>query len=237
MEEKVRKIEEVRKALLRYGGDILKVETELDMPLEFIIKVQQKMKKDLLKNPGTDLILAGNMTREILRGRRQRLQILQDMINTLSNREQVLVCQKCNNEVEVITSEDKKITYKCHSCKVRTLAPGEVEEPVKVKLKERLDIFEQKQSLIRDHQNEDTLLVEWLVKMGWTGDANRPQQPTTVINNRQNILVVGEGKEKKVIEEIRHLPPLEAEKLRQDLKKEIVKIDEQIRETEEGKGS
>jgi DNA-directed RNA polymerase subunit RPC12/RpoP len=226
MEEKIRLEEEIRKSLLRYGGDIIKVESELQIPLELIIKVQQKLKKDLMKNPGVDLIIAGNITREILRGRRQRLQIIQDMINTLSNREQLWVCQKCGSEIETLKAEDGSNTYRCSKC----------DAIVNRKLIERLDIFQQKQSLIRDHQAEDTLLVEWLVKMGWTGDANKPVQPTTVINNRQNILVVGNGKDQKVIDEIKHLPPLEAEKLRQDLKKEIVKIDEQIRETEEGKG-
>ena len=39
--------------------------------------------------------------------------------------------------------------------------------------------------------------------------------------------------EQKVLDELKHLPPLEAEKLRQDLKKEMITIDDKIRSSEE----
>jgi hypothetical protein len=218
MEEKIRIEEEVRKALFRSGGDVLAVSGELNLPYEYVIKIRQKMQRDLMKNPDANLQIASNITREIIKGRRRRNQIRQDMINSLSNREQMWICPGCRNEVR---TTDTSAIYHCITCN----------KDVNLKFLDREKIYALKQSILRDEQAEDDSLIEWLVKMGFT--ANQPStQPTTVIQNKQQFLVIESDKTKKIIEEIKHLPALEAEKLRQDLKKEIINLDDKIREAE-----
>lgn len=220
MEEKLKKIEEVRTALFRFGGDIVKVATELNLEYDYVLKVRQKMHKDFMTNPEVNLQIAANISREIIKGRNQRKQLIQDMINSLDKREQLWVCPDCNTEVTVITAPDKTITYRCDKC----------DKIVIRKLIDRLKIYDQKQALIDSLREEDNKLLEWLVMMGWTAQLP-PPQPTII--NKQNVLVVGSGVDQKVIEEIKHLPALEAEKLRQDLKKEIINIDGQIKDAEQ----
>jgi hypothetical protein len=227
MEEKYILEESTRKSLLRHSGDIKKVSTELSQPVKYVLKIHQKMKTAIMKNPDLNLQIAANITREILEGRGSRQQVYQDMLSTLDNREQLLVCVTCDTEVrEMVLNSDEGLVSYCPKCTT----------VVQHRLQDRGEIFSQKQAILTALLNEDDKLMLWLTKMGWTGN-EQPAAPTTIVNQRQNVLVLGETKlgtkEEKILDDLRHLPPLEAEKLRQDLKKKMITLDDEIRDTEE----
>jgi len=223
--------ENTRKALLRYGGDAEKVRAALKQPLAKVLKIHTKMKKDLIEDPSTSLNIAANITQEIVNGRNQRKQVLQDMLDSLESREQIWVCVECDTEVkDMVFDSNTGVEHYCPKCDI----------VVNRILKDRGHIYDQKQSLLEKMMIEDDKLLGWLVKMGWTG-SETPPGPTTVVHSRQNVLVLGDrkegdpivtDKENKLLDEIRHLPPLEAEKLRKDLKEEIITIDDEIRDAE-----
>ena len=222
-ENKHRVEERTRKALIRYGGDIEKTREVLEKSLEYVSEIYTKMKADFQESPTLNLQIAASVTQEIVTGRNQRKQVLQDMLNSLENREQLWVCVKCGTEViGVVVDSNVGEVYQCPQCV----------EYVNRILKDRGDIYDQKQSLLARMMVEDDKLLTWMERMGWTGVEPQPG-PTTVIQNRQQVLVLSGDKigkkQQEVIDEIRHLPPLEAEKLRQDLKKEMITIDEDIR--------
>ena len=226
MEEKYIIEEKTRKALLRCGGDIVKVSADLAQPLKYVLKIRQKMKAGIMKNPDLNLQIAANITREILEGRNQRRQVYQDMLSSLDNREQLWVCVICDTEVrDMIIDSDEGVVYFCPLCNL----------VVNRKLKDRGPVYTQKESILKALLDEDDKLMTWMTKMGWTGN-EQPPGPTTVVHSKQNVIVLGGAeigdKEQKILDELKHLPPLEAEKLRQDLKKEMITIDDKIRDSE-----
>lgn len=227
MEEKFRIEEETRQALCRYGGDATKTADSVNRSIEYVKAIQKKMKGDLDKNPGVNIQIASNITTMIMEGRQQRRRMLQDMYNTLENREQLIACPKCHTEVGEFNESSG--TYYCPVC----------EKHISGRIMDRDIVMARKQALVEALLKEDSSMIDWLVKMGWTGQ-EPPPGPQTVVHNRQNVLVVGSGKdgqlsEKEVhlLDEIRHLPPLEAEKLRKELKEEIINLDGQIRAIEQ----
>ena len=76
-------------------------------------------------------------------------------------------------------------------------------------------------------------------KMGYTNVKEAP--PTTIINNKPNVLIIGGNKDtevadKRIAEEYTNMPQVEKARLIEKLKKEIVTIDaEPIEESEETK--
>jgi hypothetical protein len=223
MEEKIRIEEETRKVLYRYGGDVVKTATELGLSYDYVFKVRQGIEKDMMKNPEANLRVASNIFRMILRGMRQRDRHRQDMLDRLENREQLLVCPKCETEVyEIIQSHITK--HHCPNCDV----------DIKPVIADKDFIYKRKQSILRDQQSDEDSLIDNLKKMGFTGAISLPPEPppSQTLNQNNNFLILGGAKEQKVIEEIKHLPPLEAEKLRRDLKKEIFRLDDEIRAVE-----
>ena len=227
MEEKYKIEEDTRRALLRHSGNTTKVSEDMCRPLEYVKKIQAKMKKDLKKNPGTNLQIATNITNMIVEGRQRRQQVYQDMQDNLMDRGQIMACPVCKTEVGDYNESSQ--TYYCPVC-VAHITPRILDRDI---------VYARIQLIQEALLNEDDKLMSWVAKMGWNGQ-EAPVGPTTVIHNKQQVLVVGGDKkaelgdkEKKVLEEIRHLPALEAEKLRNDLKDEIINIDGQIRDAEE----
>ena len=226
MEEKLRVEENTRQALCRYGGDAAKTAIAVGRPVSYVKKIQKKMKGDLDKNPSTNIQIASNITTLILEGRQQRRQMLQDMYNTLENREQLIVCPICKTEVGEFNESSG--TYYCPVCG----------KHISGRIMDRDIVMARKQLLIDSLYKEDDGLMNWLVKMGWVGK-EAPPGPQTIVHSRQNVLVLGGSKDGKIseqdaktLDDIRHLPPLEAEKLRKDLKSEIIGLDARIRDAE-----
>lgn len=225
MEEKIRLEEETRVSLNRHGGDVVLVAQELGHDVDYVIKIREKMKIDLMKNPEVSLFIAGNISRALIEGRRHRTQNLRDMLESLNKREQLLVCEKCKSEVRYVEGQSDD-TYFCPVC----------QKFVYRVLEERDEIYKRKQSIIRDLSAEDDKMTDHMVKMKWTNQLDTPVPPEKQLPNvTQNILIVGGESERKLVDDYSQMRPMDRALLAEKVRKDLLKLDEELtREKSEG---
>ena len=215
--EKLRIEEETRRSICRHGFNESKVADELHLPVEYVVKIREKMGKEIASDPAVSLQIAKNISIYIIEGRRERTQIKRDMLAKLLDREQSWVCVKCDTEVQEVQGVlDQLPSYHCPEC----------DKIVKRKLMDKDDVYKRKQSLLRDLLAEDENLVHWLTELEWTGVPKQPEAPQQVI--KQNVIVFTSEDDKRIVADYSKLQPMEKEKLVEKLRKEIIKLDREI---------
>jgi hypothetical protein len=213
-------VERVKLSYLKNRGELLSIIKDLDWPedpehIEYIKKLIKKFKG--AEGKEVSVLIANTLMSHVLMGTESRCLHLMEMLRSLDKTEKPYVSVCCNSHFTAVHDLATEESYRCSSCK----AICEIHQPPKATIyRIKLDILEQ----LRD---EDLGLVEMAEKMGYS---NRIEAPTTVINNRPNILVVGGSKEtevedRRLAEDYVNLPPMEKEKLLNKLKKEIVRLD------------
>jgi hypothetical protein len=215
MEEKYIIEEATRRSICRHGFNASKVAEELSLPLDYVVRIREKMGKEIAKDPSASLRIANTVSRHIIEGRNERIQIKRDMLALLLDREQMWVCVKCDTEVQEVPDQSWP-TYHCPNC----------DRIVQRKLRDKDEIYRRKQSLLRDLLSEDQNLVDWLVKLKWTGAPEPVPEATKQIIN-QKVLVLGSDEDKRIISDYSKLPPMEREKLIEKLRREIINIDDE----------
>ena len=208
--EKFKIEEKVRLSLLKHRGDVIEAHADTGCPLEYIIKIHEKMKKKLGREPS--LLVSYNITTEILAGRQQRIRYIIGMLRSLEGRDQMELSVCCGKKAYTAVREQKKVLL-CIRCN----------EPTRLELRDREEIFDKKLELVRELRAEEDKLVDWLVKMGYT-NAQQPQAPSTVIRNTQ--LIVGDtskltATEKQALVDLNELSPQDAEKVVKQLESVI----------------
>lgn len=200
--------EKVRSLLLKYHGDVNSVASEANVSLPYVLKVAKKFKKSLTSEIN-DLI-ATSISREIVFGRKQRIHFYIEMLKSLDKREQPLVCLDCGMPVRE-NVVDGVVKYYCIK----------EDKEVKVRMIDRVELYELKIKILNELRSEDEKLVEWMTKMGFTGI--QPSGPSTVFKQTQ--IFVGDNSKKLKAEDlasdISKLSPLEAEKIIKALEKQI----------------
>jgi len=204
--EKFKSLERVKISYLKHRGNALKVVEETGYPAEYVRKCIGKIKKKEEKN--VSVLISHTLIQHIMEGHNSRLRYLIDMINSLENREQLNVSMCCRMPYRVV--DGNNVCIKCNNvCEVMTT--------------DRINIYEVKQNIIDGMREEDKCLVDFAVKMGYVGSSQPPapiiRQNTLVVQNNSNNLSDGQ---KEVVKNFTNLTPLEREKLRLSLEKQIM---------------
>jgi len=222
--EKFKLEEKVRLSFLRNRGSIAKISRELSLDYEYTRNIIRKFKGELTRD--TRSMVANRLYEELMFGRRSRIQNLMDMLGALKEREQLYLSVCCDAPVRLhteIDGHDIPETHECIQCHDRC----------EVKLVDRLHIIRTKQDILKQLLEEDDKLTEFAYKFGFT--TAPPPPPPTIGNYKPNILVIGDGKQKKIIEDASKLTPLDRETIINTLEKKIWEESEDIEVAVEGK--
>ena len=228
MEDKIRIEEDTRKAIIRHRGDPDLAADETGRSIEYIFEIRRKLYNDMMKNPDSQLWIADNITRELLIGRKHRIQHLLDMLEKLDKRESMWVCVICDTEVQEMTEASNNLKfYHCPVC----------DKEVKAKILDKDRVFARKQSLLEDLRKEDAELRAWLVDMNWINNpkASQPQQPVgPSVHIKHNTYVLTGEADKKIINDYSKLNPMDTEVLIERIRKDISKLTDEIKREETG---
>lgn len=200
--------EEIRASYLRNLGDIAAVLKEVSYPAEYVYRVTSKFKKEKKKdsNPVAEGILD-----LVSQGYKARQLHLVAMLRSLSMDEQIRVSLCCGAPIRRII-ESPREDYECLKCM----------KLCESKLVSKVDVYTLKKEVIEQLREEDKLIIDFAKKMGFTVE----KAPDTVIHNKQNVLVVQTtGKDKDVVAEIEKLPPMERDRLIENLSRMIVDVE------------
>ena len=231
--EEFRLVEKIKLSYLKNRGDLFSILKDVEFPedkdhIEYVQRLIKKFRGAEEKD--VSVLIANNLMSHVLLGTESRCSHLMEMLRSLdkSERPAVSVCHNSTYKVEKDEETELEI-FRCCSCQ----APCEIHHPPKAMIyKLKLDLLEQ----LRE---EDLGLVDMAEKMGYTNKTEAP--PTTIINNKPNVLIIGGNKDtevadKRLAEEYTNMPQVEKARLIEKLKKEIVTIDaEPIEESEETK--
>ena len=231
--EEFRLVEKIKLSYLKNRGDLFSILKDVEFPedkdhIEYVQRLIKKFRGAEEKD--VSVLIANNLMSHVLLGTESRCSHLMEMLRSLdkSERPAVSVCNNSTYKVEKDEETELEI-FRCCSCQ----APCEIHHPPKAMIyKLKLDLLEQ----LRE---EDLGLVDMAEKMGYTNKTEAP--PTTIINNKPNVLIIGGNKDtevadKRIAEEYTNMPQVEKARLIEKLKKEIVTIDaEPIEESEETK--
>lgn len=210
--EQFKQLERIKIAYLKHRGNVLAVANELKLPVEYTKKRIAKIKGQERNN--VDVLISNTLMQHILLGYESRVSYLMEMLKSLANREQLYVSLCCGAPVERARGEEEytaEVTYICLAC--HSIAS--------VKLIDRETIYNIKQRVLEQLRVEDSALVEFADKMGYT---NRPEQPPAV---KQNILVLGKDfskEDRQVVTNLSELSPPDREKMIKKLEKQITNI-------------
>ena len=178
----------------------------------------------MMQNPDSQLWIADSVTREILIGRRHRIQKNLDMLEKLYNREQMMVCVICDTEVqEMIEASNNLKYYHCPVCN----------EEVKAKLWDNDTIFARTQSLLKELRAEDSELRAWLVDMGWVNNPKKKDKEEKKDGQQaptKSLPLLPPGKEgQQILEDSSKLSPMDTEELIERIRKDIKRLNEEIK--------
>lgn len=204
--------EKIKLSYLKHRGNPFNVLKELGLPedekhIKYIKKLIEKFKKKESKEVST--LIADNLMAHILFGYQSRVQNLMEVMKVLDGKNEIEVSICCEAPFRERPNSNP-LRYECLSCHLIC----------DVKKLDKEGMIDLKLATIEQLREEDATLIEFAEKMGYT---NKIEPPTTIINNKQNVLVLGEG-DKKIITEIENLHPMEREKLLERLEREIKKL-------------
>lgn len=197
--------EKIKLSYLKNRGDAIEVADELNLPVKYIKKVIYKIKKQ--EDRDVSVLISNTLMSHILLGSKSRVILLTEMLKSLESTEKPLLSFCHEMPVEII-EDSFKTKYKCIQCK-KYCEVTEIPE---------VDIYAVKNDIITQLREEDKNLIELASKMGYTNRIEPPPAPVF----KQNILVMGQGTNPQIMQDIQLLPPIEREKLMEKLKREML---------------
>lgn len=197
--------EKIKLSYLKNRGNAIEVADELNLPVKYIKKVIYKIKKQ--EDRDVSVLISNTLMSHILLGSKSRVILLTEMLKSLESTEKPLLSFCHEMPVEII-EDSFKTKYKCIQCK-KYCEVTEIPE---------VDIYAVKNDIITQLREEDKNLIELASKMGYTNRIEPPPAPVF----KQNILVMGQGTNPQIMQDIQLLPPIEREKLMEKLKREML---------------
>lgn len=215
--DKFKQLEKAKLSYLKHRGNILEISRELELPIEYVQKLVSKFRKQEDRN--VSVLISHTLMSHILHGTQSRTVHLMEMLGSLAQTEKPFLSVCCHAPFR-IKKDGKNECLKCFAnCEI-------VEVP-------KTSIYTIKKDIIEQLREEDRTLVEMAGKMGYT---NKMEPPTTIIQNKQNVLMIGGDNPNatpKLMSELNNLPPMEKEKLVEKLRKEIINLDEELQHTKD----
>jgi len=205
--EKFRFEEKVRLCFIKHRGNLLAVSKELDVDLELVKKLGDKLKKKTAYD--VKRLVAENIMQHLLLGHEQRIMYLNDCLLVLEGKETADISICCASPVKWSNHTPPVAT--CLKCNIRC-ETKEIDRP---------RVLELKFKAIEMLREEDTALTEFAVKMGYTD-----KDPASITNVRNNYLVVGSEKlDQTKVNDINQLSPMERQKARKRLEHAIIEAE------------
>jgi len=207
------KIEEkIKISYLKNGGNILEVIKELNLPQDYIKKVIDKLKKK--EGRDVSVLISDTIAQHILMGHESRKLHYQQVLKELENSGKVKLSICCSEPAIRIKDsiEYGYEDYECSNCHAKCDAKDATDS----------EVYRIKKEILEQLREEDRLLMEFAEKMGYTSTV---REPTT--NVRQNIVIIGDDKDKQVIKQIENLNPKDRDRLLDRLNSEIKEDNEQ----------
>ena len=205
--EKFKILEKIKLSYLKHRGDVLRVSEELGIPLEYVKKVVNKIKKQ--EERDVRVLISHTIAQQILLGYQSRVKNYMDMLAKLENRDQVIVSLCCRAPVKVEIRNGRRVDV-CMKCN----------KECNVEIVDKVTLYRIKKELLEQLREEDRLLVDFAEKMGYT---SKEEVPQTVVYNRQNIAVItgAKGVDREVAGQLEQLSPRDREILIKELEKKI----------------
>jgi len=211
--EEFRTTEKVKISFLKHRGFISEIVKETKLPEEYVRKMVSKFEKEETRE--VSVLIANNLMSIIMQGVQSRIIRYQEMLNSLEGREQLLLSSCCDYPVRSSIVDNLEL-FTCLKCgKNCNTVEGN-----------KISIYKIKKEILQELRNEDIALIEMAEKLGYT---NKPLEgPTTVIQNKQQILVVNSDKDKEAAKNITDMSLISQQQLLERLTKEITHLDEEI---------
>lgn len=205
--------EKVKISYLVNRGNIIAIAEEMKLPIDYIKKLVNKFKKQESRN--VSVLISNNIMEYIFMGYKARTHNLTEMWKALLGRDKSLISVCCEKPVRKIEGSEN---YQCLSCNL----------PCAVELVDEEGIIELKMGLLEQLREEDKALVDFADRMGYT---NKPQPESPLVGTlNHNILVLGEGEDKKIVEDYKNLPPMDRQRIIDTIDANLLKKENQDEE-------
>ena len=219
--------EKIKISALKHCGNMIEISKETGYAFSYVQKILKKVRmKERMDADPHRVLVADNLYQYLLKSHQQRRTYLNEMMRDLeyAKSRQVSVC--CNARIIPDTDAAGVVTNKCRLCGV-ACAPTTMD---------RLDVIEMELKVLEAIEKQDITLAAFAVKMGYTNA--QPAGPSI----KQDVFVFGaspnnpafqgqpipqvhfDGKDRYTLEQIEQMPPAEREKLRRELKREIIEL-------------
>lgn len=198
--EQFKLIEKIKISYLINRGNVVAISEELQLPLEYIKKLVGKFRKQESKD--ISVLISNNIMEYIFMGYKARTHNLTEMWKALLGKDKSIISICCEAPVKKLDNPDPQgRVYGCLACHGNCFIDTVTEE----------GIVELKMGILEQLREEDAALVEFADKMGYTNKV-APESPL-VGTLQQNVLVIGEGMDKKVVEDYSKLSPIDRQKI------------------------
>jgi hypothetical protein len=215
--EEFKLLEKAKLSYLKNRGNILDILKDLNWPadkdhINYVQKLVGKFKKKESKD--VSVLISNTLMQHIMLGYESRIVHLTEMLKALSGRdkEKLSICCEAPAKQCMETAPYGYEDYTCLDCGLTC----------KVKIVDKADIVGLKIDILEQLRTEDEVLVDIAEAMGYTN--KKEEQPQVILKQQQNILVMGEGVDKKVIEDASKLAPMEREKIIEKIYKEFIDV-------------
>lgn len=204
--EKFKLEERVRLTYLKHRGDILKVAEELELPLEYVRKIGDKIKKKCRRDVA--YLVSTTMMEQLILGHSQRIQYLVECLDSLKDKEEAVQSLCCKAPVEMRIVRRWKEEFFCLDC-------GKI---CFVKIVTKTSIYDLKYKAIEMLREEDVALVTFAEKMGYTD-----KKPDNIYRVTQNVAIIGDttDKDKQIVRDLRDLSPRDRQKIRKSIEQKV----------------
>ena len=209
--EKFKLEERVRISFLKHRGNVLEVQEETGVPLEYINKLAKKIKGRAKRD--VDYLVANSIMQHILIGVEQRSIRFQEILKSLEGKMIYSVSSCCNSTYEIMKGEEGIDYYVCDTCGNTCRIKREIQNNVISKIHETL----------HEQRLEDQFLTEAAIKLGYTN-----LQPVPVNKITQNNIILGDKNVKidpQLTEKAENLTGADREQVRKTIESKIINSD------------
>lgn len=204
-------MEKVRVAYLMHMGNANLIAEELKMPLLEVKKYVSEIRES--ENQDIRQLTADNVAMYIISGIEMRMYHLHRQLKAINGRDQMWRSVCCHDPVETVPATAETPEFKrCLGCKLGC----------NIELIDYPTIFRLRNETMKSIRDEMTFYIHTLKELNIIAE-----QPKYVQNVKQDILIVG-GKQEDYLK----LGPMEMDRLLGDLKKELVRMDQEIQKNE-----
>jgi len=211
--EKYRQEEKVRIELVKQRGDIIRVSENLNLPLDYVEKINKKLCG--LRKRNVSVFAQNKLMEYLLSGSESRIRQLMDMLHYLDSFPdgEVSSCHRAMVIKDFSLPQDDPNRIRCQSCgnpcQVRTMS-----------VSERMTL---KQELIEKLRVEDEHVVNYAEKLGFT---EKKDEPVVKIDmKQQNLIVDGSrisGELKVVLSKDGPLTGMDREQIRKAVERKLI---------------